>query len=128
MTHVGDRRRLPRILVTGQFAQASQPLYRIADLRRVWLTVHAFERDAVQVSPGAQVRIPLGQALLDGLEAEFDGGKDLNDAVLQFAGHAAALGKLHARGYLQAIYMVIASLSNIRGLIEHANKLNAGER
>ena len=38
---------------------------------------------------------------------------------------AAALGKLHERGYLQAIFMVIASLSNFRDLIARANKLNA---
>ena len=40
----------------------------------------------------------------------------------------AALGKLHERGYLQAIYMVVASLSNFRGLIERANQLNADAR
>jgi hypothetical protein len=39
-----------------------------------------------------------------------------------------ALEKLHQRGHLQAIYMIIASLSNFRGLIERANKLNAAER
>jgi cobalt-zinc-cadmium efflux system membrane fusion protein len=57
---------IERPVVIGQFAQASQPLYRIADLRRVWLTVHAFERDAVQVSPGVPVRITL--AALPGRE------------------------------------------------------------
>jgi len=41
---------------------------------------------------------------------------------------AAALGKLHERGYLQPIYMVIASFSNFRGLIERASRLNAAER
>jgi hypothetical protein len=41
---------------------------------------------------------------------------------------AAALGKLHERGYLQAIYMVLASLANFRTLIERANKLNAADR
>ena len=40
----------------------------------------------------------------------------------------AALGKLHERGYLQAIYMVVASLANFRGLIERANQLNADAR
>jgi cobalt-zinc-cadmium efflux system membrane fusion protein len=57
---------IERPAVLGQFAQASQPLYRIADLRRVWLTVHAFERDAVQVSAGTPVRITL--AALPGRE------------------------------------------------------------
>jgi cobalt-zinc-cadmium efflux system membrane fusion protein len=50
---------MERPAVLGQFAPASQPLYRIADLRRVWLTVHAFERDAVQVSAATPVRITL---------------------------------------------------------------------
>jgi hypothetical protein len=35
----------------------------------------------------------------------------------------AALAKLHSRGYLQAIYMVIASFSQFRALIERAKKL-----
>jgi len=41
---------------------------------------------------------------------------------------AAALGKLHARGYLQPIYMVIASFSNFRAMIERASGLNAADR
>ena len=36
---------------------------------------------------------------------------------------ATALGELHERGYLQAIYMVVASLSNIRDLIDRRNAL-----
>ena len=40
----------------------------------------------------------------------------------------AALAKLHQRGYLQAIYMAIASLSNFRSLIERASQLNAADR
>jgi membrane fusion protein, heavy metal efflux system len=59
---------LERRAVTGQLAQTSEPMYRIADLRRLWLTVHAFERDAVQVPPRAPVRITL--AALPGLEFE----------------------------------------------------------
>ena len=39
-----------------------------------------------------------------------------------------ALGKLHQSGYLLAIYMVIASMSNFRGLIERASRLGATER
>jgi cobalt-zinc-cadmium efflux system membrane fusion protein len=50
---------IERPAVLGQFAASSQPLYRIADLRSLWLTVHAFERDAVQVSTGTPVRITL---------------------------------------------------------------------
>ena len=50
---------LERPAVTGQLAQPAQPMFRIADLRQVWLTVHAFERDAVQVMPRAPIRITL---------------------------------------------------------------------
>lgn len=41
---------------------------------------------------------------------------------------ADVLGALHERGYLQAIFMVIASLSQFRALIERASKLDAGSR
>ena len=41
---------------------------------------------------------------------------------------AEALGSLHARGYLQPIYMVIASMSKLRDLIERKNKRHAGQR
>jgi hypothetical protein len=40
----------------------------------------------------------------------------------------AALAKLHERGHLQAIFMVIASISNLRALIERAEKMDAGAR
>jgi hypothetical protein len=38
---------------------------------------------------------------------------------------AEALGKLHEKGYLQAIFMVIASLSNFRDLIERVRRADA---
>jgi cobalt-zinc-cadmium efflux system membrane fusion protein len=50
---------LERSAAVGQMAQASSAMFRIADLRRVWLTVHAFERDAVQLTSGTPVRITL---------------------------------------------------------------------
>jgi len=48
---------LERPAVTGQLAQPAQPMFRIADLRQVWLTVHAFERDAVRVRQGVSARL-----------------------------------------------------------------------
>jgi hypothetical protein len=42
--------------------------------------------------------------------------------------NGAALERLNRAGHLQAIYMVIASLSHFRALIERVNKLNAGDR
>jgi cobalt-zinc-cadmium efflux system membrane fusion protein len=37
----------------------AKPLFEIADLSRLWLVVHAFERDAVRVKNGAPARITL---------------------------------------------------------------------
>ncbi len=41
---------------------------------------------------------------------------------------AGALERLHKAGYLQALYMAIASLSHFRDLIERRNRLNAAHR
>ncbi len=41
----------------GEMAEPGRPLYRIADLSRLWLTVHAFERDAVRLAPGSTARV-----------------------------------------------------------------------
>ena len=63
----------------------------------------------------------------DGAEHRFAGFYTIQEEKLaQLDG--AALGRLHEKGYLQAIYMVIASLANFRDLIERASKLNAGDR
>jgi cobalt-zinc-cadmium efflux system membrane fusion protein len=48
---------IAREVARGQVVDPSKPLFRIADLSRLWLTVHAFERDAVRVSPGTQARV-----------------------------------------------------------------------
>jgi cobalt-zinc-cadmium efflux system membrane fusion protein len=48
---------IERTGMQGQMAEPSQPLFRIADLRVLWLTVHAFERDAVRIHPGAKAKI-----------------------------------------------------------------------
>jgi membrane fusion protein, heavy metal efflux system len=50
---------LERAGVLGQVADPLKPLFRIADLSTVWLTVHAFERDAVRLHVGAPARITL---------------------------------------------------------------------
>jgi cobalt-zinc-cadmium efflux system membrane fusion protein len=39
--------------------EPTRVLFRVADLSRVWLTVHAFERDAVRVAAGATARVSL---------------------------------------------------------------------
>src|SRR5262245_29697647 len=50
---------IDRAAVRGQTTDPARPLFRIADLGRLWLTVHAFERDAVRVARGAQARVTL---------------------------------------------------------------------
>ena len=48
---------IERAGMQGQMAEPSQPLFRIGDLRVLWLTVHAFERDAVRIRRGAKAKI-----------------------------------------------------------------------
>ncbi|MFN7981731.1 MAG: efflux RND transporter periplasmic adaptor subunit [Vicinamibacterales bacterium] len=48
---------IERAGVLGQMAEPSTTLFKIADLSTVWLTVHAFERDAVRLDVGAAARI-----------------------------------------------------------------------
>jgi cobalt-zinc-cadmium efflux system membrane fusion protein len=50
---------LQRDASIGQLAQTAMPVFRIANLDRLWLTVHAFERDAVQLRARTPVRITL---------------------------------------------------------------------
>ncbi len=48
---------LERSAVRGQMADSARPLFRVGDLARLWLTVHAFERDAVRVKTGTTARV-----------------------------------------------------------------------
>ena len=50
---------IERTALRGQVAEPAQPLFKIADLRTVWLTVHAFERDAVRLEAGKMARVTL---------------------------------------------------------------------
>jgi hypothetical protein len=65
--------------------------------------------------------------LPDGAQHRFAGFYTVQEEKLAKLG-GEALGKLHEKGYLQAAFMVLASLSNFRDLIERANKLNAEDR
>ncbi len=47
---------LERAAVKGQLAEPSRSLFRVGDLSTLWLTVQAFERDAVRIKVGAAVR------------------------------------------------------------------------
>jgi cobalt-zinc-cadmium efflux system membrane fusion protein len=50
---------LERAAVQGQMTDPSRPLFRIADLSRLWLVAQAPERDASRVREGAPVEIAL---------------------------------------------------------------------
>ncbi|MEO6196306.1 MAG: efflux RND transporter periplasmic adaptor subunit [Thermoanaerobaculia bacterium] len=50
---------LERHALRGETADPAEPLFRIADLSRLWLVAQAFERDAVRVQEGAAVEITL---------------------------------------------------------------------
>lgn len=48
---------IERNAMQGQMADPAQPLFRIGDMSRLWLVVHAFERDAVRLTPGTTARV-----------------------------------------------------------------------
>jgi cobalt-zinc-cadmium efflux system membrane fusion protein len=48
---------LERSVVQGQQTESGATLFRVGDLARLWLIVHAFERDAIRVKPGSSARI-----------------------------------------------------------------------
>lgn len=50
---------LTRTAVRGREADPDEPLYRVADLSKVWMIAQAFERDAVRVHEGAEVTVRL---------------------------------------------------------------------
>jgi cobalt-zinc-cadmium efflux system membrane fusion protein len=41
----------------GQVTDPGRPLFRLGDLSRLWLVVHAFERDAIRLQGGAPARV-----------------------------------------------------------------------
>lgn len=48
---------LERNIVQGQMLEPATPAFRIANVSTLWLTVHAFERDAVRIAKGANARL-----------------------------------------------------------------------
>jgi cobalt-zinc-cadmium efflux system membrane fusion protein len=48
---------IDRAAVVGQMLDPATPAFRVGDLSTLWLTVHAFERDAVRIERGALARI-----------------------------------------------------------------------
>lgn len=50
---------IERTALLGQLAEPAQSLFKIADLSNVWLSVHAFERDAVRLQTGKTAKVTL---------------------------------------------------------------------
>lgn len=48
---------IERTAVMGQMLDPASPAFRIGDLSTLWLTVHAFERDAVRIRQGVEARL-----------------------------------------------------------------------
>jgi cobalt-zinc-cadmium efflux system membrane fusion protein len=48
---------IERATVVGQMLDPATPAFRIGDLSMLWLTVHAFERDAVRIQQGVPARL-----------------------------------------------------------------------
>lgn len=48
---------IERTAVVGQMLDPATPAFRIGDLSTLWLTVHAFERDAVRIEQGVAARL-----------------------------------------------------------------------
>jgi hypothetical protein len=63
----------------------------------------------------------------DGSQNRLEGFYTIKEKTLN-ALNGGALDTLHRAGYLQAIYMVLASMGNFRALIERKNRLHARRR
>ncbi len=48
---------LQRDAARGRLVDPSRPLFRVAELSRLWLDAHVFERDAVRLRAGAEARV-----------------------------------------------------------------------
>jgi cobalt-zinc-cadmium efflux system membrane fusion protein len=48
---------IERSAVVGQMLDPASPAFRIGNLATLWLTVHAFERDAVRIQPNVTARV-----------------------------------------------------------------------
>jgi cobalt-zinc-cadmium efflux system membrane fusion protein len=48
---------IDRVALRGRMVDADRPLFIVGDLSRLWLVVHAFERDALRMRTGATARV-----------------------------------------------------------------------
>ncbi len=68
---------IERTVVVGQMLDPASPAFRIGDLSTLWLTVHAFERDAVRIRQGVDARLAFSALP----------GQDFNGKVTVVGGH-----------------------------------------
>jgi cobalt-zinc-cadmium efflux system membrane fusion protein len=68
---------IERTAVVGQMLDPASPAFRIGDLSTLWLTVHAFERDAVRIRQGVEARLAFSALP----------GQDFNGKVTVVGGH-----------------------------------------
>lgn len=128
----------PRV-VQGEGA-GGQPLFRehggnseyLDRIASVLLTLHnGFERlpafvDALLAHDLLESFV-LDIELDDGAMHRLAGYYTINEDTLRGL-HGAALGELHAKGYLEPVFMAVASVSNFRDLIDRMNRSRAGGR
>jgi cobalt-zinc-cadmium efflux system membrane fusion protein len=74
---------IERVAVIGQMLDPAEPAFRIGDLATLWLTAHAFERDAVRIRKGVPARLSF-PALP---------GEDFEGVVAVVGGHVQADSK-----------------------------------
>ena len=66
---------IERTAVIGQMLDPSAPAFRIGNLSTLWLTVHAFERDAVRIRQGVTARAVVSRASRPGLRRRRHDGR-----------------------------------------------------
>ena len=66
---------IERAAVVGQMLDPSMPAFRVGDLSRLWLTVHAFERDAVRIENGVSRAAFVSGSARAGLSGDSDDGR-----------------------------------------------------
>ena len=66
---------IERTAVVGQMLDPAAPAFRIGNLSTLWLTVHAFERDAVRIQQGVSGAAVVSRSPRTGLRRHGDDGR-----------------------------------------------------
>lgn len=75
---------LDRLVDEGNYVDAGTPLYRVADLRKLWLQLDAYEHDLKQISKGQDVTFQVA-----GIEDTFEGKVAFIDPIVDRAKRVA---------------------------------------